>query len=48
MYRKFHEPWTKDARCEYGNNKETVKKIELIMRCVMMMQREYQTWNRSL
>ena len=33
----------KDAQCEYGNNNEVVKKIELIMRCVRMTQGKYQT-----
>ena len=33
----------KGAQSGYNNNKEVMKKIELIMRCVMMMQREYQT-----
>ena len=36
----------KDPQCEYGNNNEVVKKIELIMRYARMMQGKYQTWNR--
>ena len=41
-----HRP--KDAQCGYNDNNEAMKKIELILRCVMMMQRKYQTWNGSL
>ena len=45
---KFVSHGPKGAQYEYNINNETMRQIKLIMRYARMMQRKYQTWNKSM